>query len=71
MVAPRLKPSKAAPGCRVAAYARDVLAGKIPAAKWIRLACKRHLDDLNNAHERGLWWDDAAARGRSPLSKGS
>jgi phage terminase large subunit-like protein len=27
-------------------YARDVVAGKIPACKWTRLACQRHLDDL-------------------------
>lgn len=29
-----------------AAYARDVVAGKIPACRWVRLACQRHLDDL-------------------------
>lgn len=28
------------------AYARDVVAGRIPANKFIRLACQRHLDDL-------------------------
>lgn len=28
-------------------YARDVVSGKIPAAKYIRLACQRHLDDLD------------------------
>lgn len=27
-------------------YAKDVAAGKIPACKWVRLACQRHLDDL-------------------------
>ena len=27
-------------------YARDVVAKKIVACKWVRLACKRHLDDL-------------------------
>lgn len=27
-------------------YARDVLEGRIPACKWIRLACARHLNDL-------------------------
>src|SRR6056297_3319121 len=27
-------------------YARDVTSGKIPAAKYVRLACQRHLDDL-------------------------
>lgn len=26
-------------------YCRDVVAGKTPACKWTRLACKRHLDD--------------------------
>lgn len=33
------------------AYARDVVAGRIPASKFIRLACQRHLDDLE-------WQDD-------------
>lgn len=28
-------------------YARDVISGKIPAGKYIRLACQRHLDDLD------------------------
>ena len=32
-------------------YARDVISGKIPAAKYIKLACQRHLDDL-------AWQDD-------------
>src|SRR5262245_45082350 len=27
-------------------YARDVVDGRIPACKWVRLACKRHLNDL-------------------------
>lgn len=27
-------------------YARDVVSGEIPAAKYVRLACQRHLDDL-------------------------
>lgn len=27
-------------------YARDVIAGKVPACRWVRLACQRHLDDL-------------------------
>ncbi|HEY9815491.1 MAG TPA: terminase large subunit, partial [Candidatus Obscuribacterales bacterium] len=27
-------------------YCRDVVGGSIPACKWIRLACQRHLDDL-------------------------
>ena len=27
-------------------YARRVVGGKIPAAKWTKLACRRQLDDL-------------------------
>lgn len=30
-------------------YARDVVAGKIPACKWHRLSCQRHLNDLERA----------------------
>ncbi len=30
-------------------YAREVVAGKIPACEWVRLACKRQLDDLARA----------------------
>lgn len=30
-------------------YAKDVVAGKILACKWVRLACRRHLDDLAKA----------------------
>ncbi|QJW94709.1 Phage terminase, large subunit [Frigoriglobus tundricola] len=35
--------------------------GRIPACKWVRLACQRHLNDLATGHERGLWWDQFAA----------
>lgn len=31
------------------AYARQVIAGKIPACKWVKLACKRHLDDVKRS----------------------
>jgi phage terminase large subunit-like protein len=30
-------------------YARDVVDGRIPACKWHRLACQRHLADLAKA----------------------
>lgn len=30
-------------------YARDVVGGAIPACKWVRLACQRHLRDLDRA----------------------
>ncbi|MEY8205405.1 MAG: terminase TerL endonuclease subunit [Bermanella sp.] len=29
-------------------YAREVVAGKIPACKWVKLVCQEHLDDLKN-----------------------
>ena len=35
------------------AYARDVVAKKIPACKWVRKACQRHLSDLKRAE--GDW----------------
>lgn len=42
----------------VTAYADDVLAGKIPAGRWVRLACERHLADLENPRLR---FDEAEA----------
>lgn len=33
-------------------YVRDVLSGKIPACKWIRLACERHLEDLKRSKSK-------------------
>lgn len=40
------------------AYARSVISGKVPACKWVRLACERHLRDLAS----GRWfWDVKAA----------
>jgi phage terminase large subunit-like protein len=44
-------------------YARDVVAGKIPAGKYVRLACARHLGDLEKAcsSSRYPYMFDAAA----------
>lgn len=47
---------------RALSYASSVVAGEIPASKYIILACQRHLDDLEKGNERGLWFDDAAAQ---------
>jgi phage terminase large subunit-like protein len=41
-------------------YARDVADGKILACKWVRLACKRHLDDLKRP-DFAYRFDDAKA----------
>jgi phage terminase large subunit-like protein len=41
----------------VTAFARDVVAGKVVANKFARLACERHLKDLATGPARGLAWD--------------
>ncbi|WP_271270229.1 terminase large subunit [Aliamphritea hakodatensis] len=33
-------------------YARDIVACRIPACRWVYLACKRHLDDLEKAKQK-------------------
>lgn len=35
-------------------YARDIVAGKIPACKWVRLACARHLNDLEASKKKSF-----------------
>lgn len=37
-----------------AKYCRDVLAGKVLACKWVKLACQRHLNDLERQKEKGF-----------------
>ena len=44
------------------AYVRDVLSGEQVACRWVRLACERHVRDLENAEDRGLWFDEEKAR---------
>jgi phage terminase large subunit-like protein len=46
----------------VAAYAERVLAGPVPTGRLVRLACERHLRDLETAAARGLVFDDDAAQ---------
>lgn len=36
-------------------YARGVTAGRIPACKWVVLACQRHLDDLARSRTDAEW----------------
>lgn len=40
-------------------YAREVLAGNIVAGPYVRLACKRHLADIEGGAARGLRWAPA------------
>lgn len=45
----------------VSRYATDVMEGRIVAGELVRLACARHLRDLDTGAERGLYFDCAAA----------
>ncbi len=45
---------------RAQSYAESVVAGEIPACEYVRLACQRHLDDLN-ASDSPYYFDDDAA----------
>jgi phage terminase large subunit-like protein len=40
----------------VTQYARDVIDGKIVAGRLVRLACERHLRDIQEGSKRGLTW---------------
>ena len=53
---------KRAPVDPVTAFARNVVAGKVVAGRLQRLACQRHLQDLEDGPARGLRWDPAAAQ---------
>lgn len=35
-------------------WARSVIAGKIPACKWVRLACQRHIEDLKKSRTKAF-----------------
>lgn len=37
-------------------YALDVVNGRVPAGELVRLACERHLSDLETGQDRGLVW---------------
>jgi len=47
----------------VATYAESVLSGDVLTGKLVKLACQRHLDDLEHGEERGLCFDEKAAEG--------
>lgn len=46
----------------VTRYARDVVEGRIVVGRLVRLACERHLRDLDTGRQRGLKWDPNAAQ---------
>ena len=37
-------------------YVAGVISGKIPACKWVKLACKRHVSDLERAKTKAFRW---------------
>ncbi len=45
----------------VTRYADLVLDGKIRACKWVKLACERHMRDLDTGADRGLYFDESQA----------
>ncbi len=55
-------PAEAGVLAQITSYAEQVLAGDIVAGKPVRLACERHVRDLEDAHERGFRFDEAAAQ---------
>ena len=43
-------------------YVEDVLSGRRRECRWVRLACERHLRDLDTGKARGLRFDERAAK---------
>ena len=60
--AAKAAPTRARTECRVGAWARKVVAGKVAAGPHVRAAAARHLADLKTAPSRGLKFSHAAAR---------
>lgn len=54
-------PTPAEPDDPVTAWARDVVEGRIVSGELAIRACRRHLDDLERGHERGLIWQPEKA----------
>ena len=54
--------SKRPAGDPVAAYAREVVAGHVVTGRLVRLACQRHLDDLDTGAARALRFDALEAQ---------
>jgi phage terminase large subunit-like protein len=44
----------------VSDYAEKVCSGELIAGPHVRNSCKRHLDDMDKGHERGIYFDDDA-----------
>ena len=54
----------AKPADPVTGYAQDVVARRVVAGRFVRLACERHLRDLKTGWKRGLEWKPGSRTGR-------
>ncbi|HEV7285616.1 MAG TPA: terminase large subunit, partial [Kaistia sp.] len=61
MAAKTSRTSSSATPDRATQYAKDVVEGRVIAGPHVRNACRRHLKDLQDGHERGLRYDEADA----------
>jgi phage terminase large subunit-like protein len=48
-------------------YARDIVGGRLPACRWVKLACQRHLDDLAASRKRTYPYKFDAAEAEKKL----
>lgn len=67
--APSTSKRRARAADRATEYARGVVSGKIVAGPHVRNACRRHLDDLERAGERGYEWNVVTPRERERAKK--
>jgi phage terminase large subunit-like protein len=43
-------------------YINDIQSRKVLSNRWVSLCVKRHLQDLEDGHERGIWFDETSAQ---------
>jgi phage terminase large subunit-like protein len=67
--APSTSRRRARAADRTTEYARAVVSGDIVAGPHVRNACRRHLDDLEHASERGYEWNVVTPRERERAKK--
>ncbi len=61
MSSSRLKKPPRKPDPEYVHFCRGVLSGETPSCELVRHACSRHMEDLQTAPERGLYFDPGAA----------
>ena len=59
--AAKAKTEPTTPAAKVAGYIKGVLSGKIVVGRLVRLAVERHVRDLDEGPNRGLWFDEEEA----------